>query len=134
MAPPSTLPSPPSFATNATETTISRRASAPLAIGGHVDHRIVHRAARETIAPARLWFYEDFPYAGSWRVRRRAAAGHRGWSTRVELVAEEDLAAKCAAIACYASQLDEGWKDGGQRERRLRRFHQRRGGERLWRP
>jgi LmbE family N-acetylglucosaminyl deacetylase len=108
--------------------------AAPLAIGGHVDHRIVHRAARESIRAERLWFYEDFPYAGSWRVRMRAAAGHRGWTTRVELVEDEDFAVKSAAIACYASQLDESWRDREVRERRIRRFHQRRGGERLWRP
>lgn len=40
---------------------------APLAVGGHIDHRIVHEAARALayhIGPAlRLMFYEDLPYA-----------------------------------------------------------------------
>ncbi|HNN92893.1 MAG TPA: PIG-L family deacetylase [Pseudomonadota bacterium] len=40
---------------------------APLAVGGHIDHRIVHEAARALayhIGPTlRLMFYEDLPYA-----------------------------------------------------------------------
>ena len=79
--------------------------AAPLGIGGHVDHAIVHRLAREVVPRDRLWFYEDFPYAESWRVRRRAMARHRGWETRAETVEDVDLDAKSRAIACYASQL-----------------------------
>jgi LmbE family N-acetylglucosaminyl deacetylase len=107
--------------------------AAPLGVGGHVDHAIVHRLAREVMQRDRLWFYEDFPYAESWRVRRRALARHRGWETRAETIDDVDLDAKCRAIACYASQLGPDWSDAVARERRLRRFHQRRGGERLWR-
>jgi LmbE family N-acetylglucosaminyl deacetylase len=108
--------------------------AAPLGIGGHVDHGIVHRLAREVVPHDRLWFYEDFPYAESWRVRRRAVARHRGWETRTEAIDDVGLDAKSRAIACYASQLGADWSDDSARERRLRRFHQRRGGERLWRP
>src|SRR5262249_26817718 len=36
---------------------------APLGIGGHVDHQLVHRAAVRGIEPHRVGFYEDFPYA-----------------------------------------------------------------------
>ncbi len=107
--------------------------AAPLGIGGHVDHAIVHRLAREVVPHDRLWFYEDFPYAESWRVRRRALARHRGWETRAEAVDDADLDAKSRAIACYASQLGPVWSDAVARERRLRRFHRGRGGERLWR-
>ena len=32
----------------------------PLGVGGHVDHRLVHRAARDLPGP--LYFYEDIPY------------------------------------------------------------------------
>jgi LmbE family N-acetylglucosaminyl deacetylase len=37
---------------------------APLALGGHVDHLLVHIAAVKTYAENRLVFYEDLPYAG----------------------------------------------------------------------
>jgi LmbE family N-acetylglucosaminyl deacetylase len=36
---------------------------APLGVGGHVDHRLVHAAARAVVPPAQLSFYEDRPYA-----------------------------------------------------------------------
>ena len=37
----------------------------PLAIGDHIDHRVVHQAALEALATAAvpLAFYEDLPYA-----------------------------------------------------------------------
>jgi LmbE family N-acetylglucosaminyl deacetylase len=111
----------------------ARFVAAPLGIGSHVDHVLVHRAARAVVPRERLWFYEDFPYAESWRVRRRALAQRAGWETRAEPVDERDLDAKCRAIACYVSQTGAVWGDAVERERRLRRFHRRRGGERLWR-
>ncbi|AFL88673.1 putative LmbE-like protein [Terriglobus roseus DSM 18391] len=36
---------------------------APMALGGHIDHRLVYEAARHTFSSARLLFYEDLPYA-----------------------------------------------------------------------
>ncbi|MFH8787116.1 PIG-L deacetylase family protein [Streptomyces roseoverticillatus] len=45
---------------------------APLAAGGHVDHRLV-RGAVEALAPGRTVWYEDFPY----RLRGRDHAGLR---------------------------------------------------------
>ena len=107
--------------------------AAPLGIGGHVDHRLVHRAARETVPAPRLWLYEDYPYAESWRARRRAAAGLRGWDTRTDPLTGEDVAAKCRALRCYESQLGRSFR-GDALERRVRRFVERRGGERLWQP
>lgn len=52
---------------------------APLAVGGHIDHRIVHEAARALayqLGPAlRLVFYEDLPYAlARYSLARRLAA------------------------------------------------------------
>jgi LmbE family N-acetylglucosaminyl deacetylase len=108
--------------------------AAPLAIGGHVDHRAVREAALALVPRDRLWFYEDFPYAERWRARRRVLTSQRGWETRVETIGENELLAKSRAMGCYTSQLGPVWSDAPERERRLRRFHQRRGGERMWRP
>jgi LmbE family N-acetylglucosaminyl deacetylase len=107
--------------------------AAPLGVGAHVDHGIVHRAARAVLPRDRLWLYEDYPYAESWRARRRSTARCGGWDKRAEPLVEADLAAKCRAISCYASQLGTAFR-GDQLERRVRRFHRRRGGERLWQP
>ena len=42
----------------------------PLGAGGHVDHRLVRRAAERAFG-ANLAYYEDYPYAGRlWAVRR----------------------------------------------------------------
>ena len=103
-------PSPRSFASRPTTTARSSRAFAPRskrfprppssprrsASAATSITRIVHRLAREVVPHDRLWFYEDFPYAESWRVRRRALARHRGWETRTEAIDDADLDAKCA--------------------------------------
>ena len=107
--------------------------AAPLAVGNHVDHRLLARAARASFAAGALWLYEDYPYAESWRARRRSAARRGRWETRAEEAADEDVLAKCDAISCYASQLGSAFGDRARLERRVRRFLARRGGERLWR-
>ena len=40
-----------------------QRVFAPLAVGTHVDHRIVHQAAKRAGWPCKVLFYEDRPYA-----------------------------------------------------------------------
>ena len=35
---------------------------APLGVGWHVDHLVVHEAARAALPPEQLWYYEDAPY------------------------------------------------------------------------
>ena len=85
------------------------RMYAPLAVGGHVDHRHGFAAG---VALARagwnVWFYEDLPYAlnaGAIEARLTALAGE----APVEPVATIDIKAtwapKLAAILAYPSQL-----------------------------
>lgn len=107
---------------------------APLGVGGHVDHRLARQVALEVMAPGRLWLYEDFPEARSRRGLSRALVRRRRWEHRVEALAEQDLQAKCRAIACYESQLVAAFRDAADMERKVRRFARRQGGERLWRP
>ena len=35
---------------------------APLGVGWHVDHLVVHEAARAALPPEQLWYYEEAPY------------------------------------------------------------------------
>lgn len=82
------------------------RVYAPLGVGLHVDHQITFRAAR-SVWGEELVYYEDFPY-----VARPGAL-----ETRLGLLDEPlrpitqaidtTLGIKIAAIAAYASQLDE---------------------------
>jgi hypothetical protein len=81
---------------------------APLAVGHHVDHQIVHAAAREHLSGHyRLAFYEDYPYAetpGATESARRAVGGDT-WAVQVIRLDPEDVAAKVSALGYYRTQL-----------------------------
>ena len=81
---------------------------APLAVGGHVDHRLVNQAARLlSKRGCRLVYYEDYPYAeDSDRVGEALdAAGLALWAGKPIPLSTSDIAAKVAALAYYRSQL-----------------------------
>ncbi len=85
-----------------------KRVCAPLAVGHHVDHQIVHAAARTLLD----WgypvaFYEDYPYAGKPGATDLAleAAGATGWRTEAQPLDAGDLEAKVTALGYYRSQL-----------------------------
>ncbi|MGQ9683758.1 MAG: PIG-L deacetylase family protein [Anaerolineae bacterium] len=79
---------------------------APLSVGHHVDHQIVHWAA--SLLTSRGWrlrFYEDYTYAAL-QGALQAALGREGrWAPELELLPDAALEAKMAAIALYESQL-----------------------------
>jgi len=104
------------------------RVVAPLAAGGHVDHRLMRRAAEEVFG-RRLTYYEDLPYARS-RIVLLRALGWRRWRWRRQTIplSAADLDAKCRAIACYASQFP----DPHPIEHQIRTLAHHRGGERTW--
>ena len=79
---------------------------APLAVGGHVDHRIVHRVAIDLARRGRdVGFYEDLPYAmkPSAVELRRAAIGRDLAPETFDITATLDR--KIAAILAYTSQI-----------------------------
>jgi LmbE family N-acetylglucosaminyl deacetylase len=81
---------------------------APLAVGGHVDHRLVNQAARLLSERGyRLAFYEDYPYAEDPERMgdALAAAGVERWTGEAISLSVSDVAAKVAALAYYRSQL-----------------------------
>ena len=91
---------------------------APRALGGHVDHVLVHRAARAAAPAARLRWWTDWPYAD------RPAPGDPQARTVTALAwAHEPLSPaartrKADACAAYASQL--GFQFGGEASMRER--------------
>lgn len=110
----------------------------PLAVGQHVDHQIVLRAARRVAARGvSVWAYADIPYA----LDRRALSARigSGVTREVRLVPLDDDAfeRKCEAIACYASQIPVIFRDRDDYRLELDRFHRWIGGgqraEVLWR-
>ena len=77
---------------------------APLGVGNHVDHQIIHDAARDS-AGAVIAFYEDFPYmlwAGAFEQRMRAI-GQPFIASTIDI--DTTLMRKIGAISAYASQL-----------------------------
>jgi LmbE family N-acetylglucosaminyl deacetylase len=80
---------------------------APLAIGGHADHRIVCAAAMRALPRERLFFYEDFPYVLGKNSRKKRFGelkkeGHRFAAVNTK---EIDPKIKTRAIGAYSSQL-----------------------------
>ncbi len=81
---------------------------APLAVGRHVDHQIVHSAACRLLARGRrVAFYEDYPYAGQPGALDAGlqAAGASGWRDQLIGLQPPDVAAWVTAIGYYRSQL-----------------------------
>lgn len=81
---------------------------APLAVGRHVDHQIVHAVARRLVARGqRLAFYEDYPYAEAPDAPDAAleAAGGGDWPVEIVPLEAADLVAKVSALGYYRSQL-----------------------------
>jgi LmbE family N-acetylglucosaminyl deacetylase len=109
---------------------------APMGIGHHVDHRIVHRAAGRVERP--VMYYEDYPYAEDPEAVQEAL-GSIPWHLERETLSEEALEARIAAIACYDSQFVMlGWAGAPQMAEAVRAFAIRTGqgmpAERYWRP
>ena len=111
---------------------------APLAIGRHVDHRIVRAAAAECgRCPT---YYEDFPYAADAEAFNANGlhTSLRDGPRKAELIrlSREELEAKIAAIACYRSQVSSFWTDPGEMAASVRAFATRVGAgvpaERYW--
>lgn len=87
----------------------------PLAVGGHVDHRLA-RAAGELAAWRARWpvaYYADYPYAREpGAVARVVAAEPRPLvAADPPPAGDRDLAAKLAAVKAYTSQLSTFWPD-----------------------
>ena len=105
-----------------------RQLIAPLAVGNHVDHQLVRRAAEAAHGDG-LLYYEDYPYVQRDRSALRALLQPREqWRSTVVRLSQEALQAKIEAISCYRSQL--GVLFGGEEEMAQQvREH---GTERLW--
>jgi LmbE family N-acetylglucosaminyl deacetylase len=105
---------------------------APLAVGGHVDHQILRRAAADAFG-SRLGFYEDFPYSRKQAAIEAVLDDPEAWRSEVTPLDREDKRAKLEAIAAYRSQIrplfGPRWRMRVQVARNLRRH----GGERIWR-
>jgi LmbE family N-acetylglucosaminyl deacetylase len=81
---------------------------APLGVGHHVDHQIVHAAARQLLkAGYRVAFYEDYPYAEHPDASESVPAigADPSWSVEDIALDPTDLTAKVSALAYYGTQM-----------------------------
>ncbi len=109
----------------------------PLAIGGHIDHRITHNAALATLSAANLplAFYEDLPYAARLEHVGQIADLAAGTGQHLEPCftqeAVEDLPSairrKFRMAECYDSQVDN---DTAHQIAEFSRYYA--GRERVW--
>jgi len=103
----------------------------PLALGGHVDHRLT-RAAAEVLGNS-LWYYADYPY-----VLRNAEDIPRllppGWERQVFELSEADLQAWVRSVAAHQSQISTFWDDLGALRSMLQAYIDQNGGASLWQP
>jgi LmbE family N-acetylglucosaminyl deacetylase len=108
---------------------------APLGLGGHVDHFVVHNAAIRSCSPIRLAFYEDLPYA-TWtqedalRQRIRETEAKTGMRLTPAIIRQASaFYRKQRVVAAYRSQIS--LEEAASIARFAAKYG---GGERLWIP
>lgn len=126
-----------------------RRIFAPLGIGHHVDHLLVRAAAEALWTPARLSYYEEYPYGESPDAVASGLAApvplsfaqdpvSRGgsllqnWQSTVVSLSTAALDKRIQAIAAFQSQLSTFFVDDRELTHRVTSFVEARGGERGW--
>lgn len=109
--------------------------AAPLAVGGHVDHRLV-RLAAETLAASRsdltLRYFPDYPYIEKYpyELQRLAKAG---WQAEDAALPPASIQAWVEAVSEYRSQISTFWQNEAEMARAIQAYAAS-GGGRLWRP
>jgi LmbE family N-acetylglucosaminyl deacetylase len=101
----------------------------PLALGGHVDHRLTRQAA-ERLGRS-LWYYADYPYVLS-NDAQLAALAEAGWTARLEPVSDPGLSAWVGSVAAHLSQISTFWPDVQVMRQALTDYRDRAGGVYLW--
>lgn len=118
---------------------ISRRLPAPanlvipLALGGHIDHRLTRRAAEQIAQPElQRWYYADYPYvlttAADLQDLRQS-----GWHSVSFPVSAAGLLAWQEAIAAHISQISTFWPDLQAMGAAIQAYHRLGDGIQLWR-
>jgi hypothetical protein len=105
----------------------------PLAIGGHVDHRLTRAAAELLEVP--LWYYADYPYVeldSRWLSGLPGEGDVAEWTSRLFSVSGDDLTCWQQAVAAYRSQWPTFWADEESMAAALAGYQQRFGGVLLW--
>lgn len=108
---------------------IDARVVCPLAMGGHIDHHLVRRAAEALHRP--LWYYADYPYAALSK-NDQAKWILPGWETFDQPVLRNSLLKWQAAIAEHKSQISTFWGSLTEMQLSIEAYWQAGGGSKLW--
>jgi LmbE family N-acetylglucosaminyl deacetylase len=100
----------------------------PLALGGHVDHRLVRIAAEEL--GKRMWYYADYPY--SVNPEQDLNDSDREMVHKRFPVSEMGLRAWEESIAAHSSQISTFWSNPDQMREAIRSYWEPIKGIRLW--
>ncbi|PKO07365.1 MAG: hypothetical protein CVU41_01300 [Chloroflexi bacterium HGW-Chloroflexi-3] len=100
----------------------------PMAIGNHIDHRIIVAAIKK-FSLFSLLFYEDYPYV----VKSHSSSIDNSKLTPIKFdLQEENIKTWHAAIAAYQSQISTFWKNTNRMNKEIIEFASRGGGKNLW--
>jgi len=100
----------------------------PLAVGGHVDHRITRMAAELLNRP--LWYYADIPYL--LQHPESLAAMVAGMTSKRFFISVKGLTAWQDSIAAHASQITSLFADEQEMRQQIKEYMQSNGGLPLW--
>jgi LmbE family N-acetylglucosaminyl deacetylase len=102
----------------------------PLALGGHVDHRLTRQAAEKLALP--LWYYADYPYVLQAHGPLAGEGNVAHWQEYRFSISEAGQQAWGRAIAAYASQISTFWVDLSAMKAALEEYSRSVGGLLLW--
>ena len=103
----------------------------PLAIGGHVDHRLVRQAAERLGWP--LFYYADYPYAVR-QPEELASLFSAGWQAVTYPITPAGMQAWYGSVAAHASQISTFWPDLTSMRSAMKSYLEMQGGIILWQP
>ncbi len=113
---------------------------APMAVGGHVDHRLTRAAVERLFAPPRpgrdwsLWYYADYPYVGAHPDELAQILHREDWEAHLFPISALGLQAWQQAVAAHVSQISTFWPSLDQMQAELAAYCRQSGGLRLWKP
>ena len=100
----------------------------PLALGSHVDHRLVRTAAEKL--GKRMWYYADFPY--SVNPEQDLDESDREMVLKLFPVSEMGLRVWEESVAAHSSQISTFWSNTDQMREGIRAYWEPIKGIRLW--
>ncbi len=100
----------------------------PLALGSHVDHRLVRTAAEKL--GKRMWYYADFPY--SVNPEQDLGESDLGMSHKIFPVSETGLRVWEESVSAHSSQISTFWSNTDQMRDAIRAYWEPVKGIRLW--